>query len=299
MNKDLMSFVEEVRSRVEAQTGKDVRLQQVKKNNGLVLQGITIMQSDCNIAPTIYMEHYFKDYGNGRSIDSIVSAVLEVAQNERMDKSLDMGWFRDFEKVRDKVAYKLINYEANRELLKSLPHEKFLDLAKVYYVSVNINGGTGTILIHNSHLELWEITQEQLLAIAEENITRLLPARIDTMCEVMKNIEGYDMLPQELVEEVVSGCHMYVATNLAKTFGAAVMCYPYTIKRLAERLESDLFILPSSIHEVIIVLAKGEEGVNALRAMVYEVNRTQLAAEEFLSDSVYYYSREEGTIRIA
>lgn len=296
---EIKSFAELIREEVKRRTDREVRIQKVTKNNGLVLQGITIMQSGCNIAPTIYLEPYFKDYENGRSIDSIVSAVLEVAQDKKMDKTFDMSWFRDFENVRDKVAYKLINYEANRELLKSLPHEKFLDLAKVYYVSVNIKGGTGTILIHNSHLELWEITQEQLLTIAEENITRLLPARIDNMCEVMKNIELDDMLPQELQEEVMSDCHMYVATNLEKTFGAAVMCYPYAIKRLAERLKSDLFILPSSIHEVIIVLSKGEECTNELRTMVYEVNRTQLAAEEFLSDSVYYYSREEGTIRIA
>lgn len=110
-------------------------------------------------------------------------------------------------------------------MLNGVPYTRYLDLAKVYYVTVKLNGGTGTILIHNSHLEVWGITQEQLIIIAEENTPRLLPAMIDTMCEVMKSLEGHDMLPQELVEDVMEECQLYIAISPSKTFGAAVLCY--------------------------------------------------------------------------
>jgi len=296
---EIREFAEITREEMERRTDCEVRVQAVKKNNNVTLHGISIKEPGCNIAPTIYLESYFKDYENGRSLDSIASSIYEMAQADKMDKSIDMEWFRDFGKVRDKVAYKLINYEANRELLKTVPYSKFLDLAKVYYVVIESpDFGMGTILIHNSHLELWGIKPELLVAVAEENTPRQLPVEIGSLCDVMKSLVADDEMLSDCIDSM-GDCPMYVASNFKRTFGAAVMCYPYAIKRLAERLESDLFILPSSTHEVLLVLPKEGENATALKSMVYEVNRTQVAAEEVLSDSVYYYSREKDIITVA
>ena len=118
------------------------------------------------------------------------------------------------------------------------------------------------------------------------------------MSNILKDFIGDDNIISEM-EEDSKNCPMYVATNHSKIFGAAVMCYPNTIKEFAERMESDLFILPSSTHEVIIIVPRQVENLTELKEMVYEVNRTQLSPEEVLSDSVYFYNRKTDTITIA
>lgn len=288
---EIKVFTEVIREEMEKRTGLEVRSQEVRKNNNVIVHGINIMERDSNISPVIYMEHYHEAYEQGVEIDEIVEQIYEVYQREKLDATFDVKWFKEWENVKGQVAYKLINYMENVELLESIPHEKFLDLVKVYYVSVDCEKlGKGTILIHNSHLDMWGISAEQLGAVADENTPKLLPAEIGSMYEVMKSILGYEM------EEDFKEYPMYVATNSYKTFGAAVLCYPNAIKDFAEQLESDLFILPSSTHEVIIVLPKDDDSSEALKEMVCEVNSTMLQSEEILSDSVYYYSRETDTL---
>lgn len=291
---EIKEFMEVIREELEKKTGLEVRSQEVRKNNNVILHGINIMEKDSNISPVIYMEPYHEAYEHGVKLAEITGRIYEVYQREKLDDTFDMGWFRDWEQVKGQVAYKLINYLDNVELLETIPHEKFLDLVKVYYVSVNSEKlGKGTILIHNSHLDVWGISAEQLGAVADENTPELLPVEIGSMYEVMKSLLGDDM------EEDFKEYPMYVATNHNKLFGAAVLCYPGAIKELAEQLESDLFILPSSTHEVIIVLPKGDDSADALKEMVCEVNSTMLQSEEILSDSVYYYSRETDELSIA
>ncbi|MBQ8327977.1 MAG: hypothetical protein IJX86_13020 [Lachnospiraceae bacterium] len=291
---EIKEFMEVIREELEKKTGLEVRSQEVRKNNNVILHGINIMDKDSNISPVIYMEPYHEAYENGVKLAEITERIYEVYQREKLDDTFDMGWFRDWEQVKGQVAYKLINYLDNVELLETIPHEKFLDLVKVYYVSVNSEKlGKGTILIHNSHLDVWGISAEQLRLVADENTPKLLPVEIGSMYEVMKSLLGYEM------EEDFKEYPMYIATNSHKTFGAAVLCYTGAIKEFAEQLESDLFVLPSSTHEVIIVLPKEDGSADALKEMVCEVNSTMLRSEEILSDSVYFYSRDTDTLSIA
>lgn len=293
---EIKEFAEVIREEVARKTGSEVRVQQVMKNNNVKLYGLTILEEGCNVSPTIYMEPFFSDYENDRSIDSVVSAVMELAQDNKVDITLDMNWFRDFEQVRGKLRFKLVNYERNKDLLKKVPHTRYLDLAKVYYVSVDaVNFGSGTILVYDSHMEMWGVTTEQLETIACENtcnqqsvVVKSMQEVLDSMIEMEEDIE----LPEEY--------QLYVMSNHSRTFGACTLCNRGALKELAKELDSDLIILPSSVHEIIVKPTSGDlEELLYCKAMVREVNRTQVTAEEFLSDSIYFYDRETNSLSIA
>lgn len=100
-------FVESVREEVERQTGKEVRIHEVTKNNGVVLHGINIIEPGINITPTIYIEPFKEYFENGRRLEEIAEHICEICRRDKLSSSVSMEWFRDFEQVKDKVAYKL------------------------------------------------------------------------------------------------------------------------------------------------------------------------------------------------
>lgn len=293
---EIKEFAEVIREEVERTIGKAVRVQQVTKNNGVKLYGLIVSEEGCNVSPTIYMEPFFSDYENGRSIDSIVSAVSELEQEQKMDVTLDINWFRDFNQVRDKLRFKLINYECNKDLLKKVPHTRYLDLAKVYYVVVETeNFGSGTILVYDSHMELWGTEVGQLETIAVANTCNQQSVIVGSMQEVLDS-----MMEMEEDIELPEEYQLYVMSNHSKTFGASALCNREALKELAEKVGSDLIILPSSVHEIIVKPTSGDvEELLYCKGMVHEVNRTQVTAEEFLSDSIYFYDRETNSLSIA
>lgn len=293
----IKEFTEEIKVVLESTIGKEVKINKVMKNNGVILHGINIIEPGINVTPTIYMESFFNDFEKGVRLEEIAERIWEIYKRDRVTHYFDMNWFKDFEHVRERVAYKLVNAEANRELLEQIPYEKVLDLAKVYYVSVNTEEfGSGTILIYNTHLELWGITAEQLRKIAEENTPKLFPTQVNTMFNIMSEMLDIGELD---FEENEAFPQMYVMTNSERIFGAATMCYNGVIRDFADKMDSDIIILPSSLHELIMIPMKEDADMEAFKNMVYEVNRTQVANEEVLSDSVYIYRRKENHLEIA
>lgn len=293
----IKEFTEEIKVVLESTIGKEVKINEVMKNNGVVLHGLSIIEPGINVTPTIYMESFFNNFENGGKLEEIAERIWEIYKRDRITHYFDMNWFKDFEHVRERVAYKLVNAEANKELLEKVPYEKILDLAKVYYVTVNTEEfGNGTILIYNTHLELWGITAEQLREIAEENTPKLFPVVVDTMSNIL--MEMLDM--GELnCEESDAFPDMYIMSNATRVFGAAALCYTDAIRDFANKMDSDIIILPSSLHELIMIPMKEDADMEAFKNMVYEVNRTQVANEEVLSDSIYIYRRKENHLEIA
>lgn len=293
---EIKEFAEIIREELEVRTGLAVTTNEARKNNNIVLHGICITEPGSNVMPTIYLEPYFDSYEDGMSMESILASIIKVAKDRKVSTSFDVNWFTDFEQVKDKIAFKLINYNDNKELLKEIPHTKFLDLAKVYFAVVESKAfGSGTIQIYNSHMETWGVTTEQLEEIATDNTPKLFPTIFIGLTELLEEIIPVDA---DLSEVDFGERLMYVTSNSKKFYGAAVMCYPNVIKDFAEHLESDLYILPSSIHELILIPTSEAVDEEKLKAMVRNVNQTLVAAEEILSDSVYKYSRENKLITI-
>ena len=278
---------------------------QVQKNNGLVLDGLTVKSEDSNIAPNIYLNGFFMEYENGGELTRIMDEIADIAiANQGPKEFVNIGKdFQNYDFVKDKVIMVAVNAKENEEMLKDVPHAIGADLAIIYKVMLGeSDGGYGTITIHNDHMKFWGVTQEQLHELALQNTPELLPARVQDMRDVMVGMFGMIDAPEEASEvfpDEVYGDSMFVVSNSAKINGATVMFYPNNVLgRLADKLEDDLYIIPSSIHETIAIRATGADP-EALAEMVQEVNDTQVSKEERLSYHVYHFDAKSGVLSIA
>ena len=131
--------------------GYTVRVQEVQKNNGMVLSGLTIQKVGVNIAPTIYLDSYYENYKEGRTLESIVNAVSAVYEQHKVETDFDVERISDYDAVKDRICFKLINAEKNKELLKDVPYVPFMDLAIVFYILIDQSAdGNATALVRNA-----------------------------------------------------------------------------------------------------------------------------------------------------
>lgn len=264
------------------------------RNNHVCVDGLTILESGFNIAPTIYIEDYYSSFKKGITFSTILKQILESYYQCRPTENINSSFFSDFENIKQHIVYKLVHYDRNQELLSQIPHIPFLDLAIVFYCLVAADSsGTATILIRNEHLALWSTTQENIYQIAKENTPFLLPYQFEPMSSILTELISSDFTDTETEEfPDISPFPIYVLTNQSRFLGAACLLYDNLMKELSSRLNADLFIIPSSIHEVLIIPSTSHMEYEEFNNMIQEVNSSQLIPEEILSDHVYYYSRE-------
>ena len=266
-------FMNAMLCEIRGQIGVEVRteLYTVTKNNGTRRTGILFKQTDSNLAPTIYLEEFYQKYLQGQQVPDLADSICNIYQEIRVKKTCNCQNLFDFENVKEHIVYKLIRRDANEELLKKIPYEPFLDLAVVYYIQIdNTRFGSAAIQIRNEHLRYWRVEKEEIRRLAEKNTPRIYPVQI-----------------QQIVR------FMYVATNEQCSLGAAVMRYPNLCEKVRGMIGEDFYILPSSIHEVILVPESFGLEPDRMAEMVKEINQTGVAPEEVLSDSVYYFDGEE------
>mgnify|MGYP007112735633 CR=1 FL=1 len=298
---EFTNFTTLVREEVERRTGDNyrVRLNDVRKNNGVVLRGLTVMQDDSNISPTIYLNNYYEEYISGRAtLVNVVNDVMDTYRRNKVNQSVDMRYFLNYESVKQSIVYKLVNTEKNKELLEDIPHIDFLDLSIVFQCMIAQEElGRASILIHNVHLKLWDVSVEKLYQAARENTQRLQEYEIKTMAEVLREIvrteNPEETDDEDYVTELSDNVPMYVLSNKSRVEGAACMLYPNLIRDFADAVGSSLYIIPSSIHELLLLPAGQEEESREIKHMIREINDTQVNAEEILSYSLYFYDREE------
>lgn len=271
-------------------------------NNQLILDGLTILEPGNNISPTIYLNYYFEKYQNGTDFSSIQQHILQYYHHHCPVAQIDTSFFTNFDHVYSRIAYKLVHYEKNRELLKEIPHFPYLDLAIIFYCLVPEGPyENASILIYNHYLTYWDIQPETLLNLARKNTPLLLPWRFDSLAELI--LPALDVLPvkeQPCAEALLDSeaIPMYVLSNEQRYFGASCILYPNALKEISQQLEDNLYILPSSIHEVILIPASFADDANELSEIVQEVNVSEVAQDEILSDSVYYYNQNTEQISV-
>ncbi len=270
-----------------------IQLQQIYKNNGLKMDGLTITSGQCNVSPTIFLNYYYEKQNLFPDFDAILNDILLTYEQNKTSENIAVDFFTDYEKVRHYLAYRIINYEKNKELLQTVPHMCYLDLAIVFYCLLQIpEKGNATILIHNSHMKLWHVTLPDLYEQACLTTPSLLPYDFQSMASVLA--ETFESSSYSH-----SFCPMYILTNTSKLYGASCILYPYLLQTIAKTLDTDFFILPSSIHEIIILPQTAKfSRPKELAAMVASINETELAVEEVLSDHIYYYSKTKQKLLI-
>lgn len=293
-------FANKIKEGIQKQLGEkaEVAMQKITKNNNVVLDGITIRTKNENISPTIYLNNYYFEELTEDNLQGIIQEIISLYKQNKVVNSIDINFFSNFENVKDKIAYKLINFDKNLEQLKKIPYIQFMDLAIVFYCLAQSDmSGNATIVINNSHIQMWGIEIEAIFKAAQRNTKRLLQAEVENIEDILREELG-ETIQEIYKEEPNDVLPMYVLSNQAKLNGAACILYKDVLKNFSKTLNSDLYVLPSSIHELILIPQNKNMRPEDLKEMVKDTNDNHVEAEEILSYSIYEYIKKEDKIRI-
>lgn len=289
---EITDFSELVKHEVEKRTGDGYRVQlnSVAKNNGVVLNGITILQEGCNISPAIYLNDFYGAYRRGEAtLGMIADNVMDLYGRNKCSGYINMDYLLDYESVKRRIVYRLINTEMNSALLENIPHVPFHDLSIVFeYLVPQQSMGSASILIYNKFMKIWDTGTEELYKAASINMPFLRKCVLKSMNEVIKSITG----------TAVFDIPMYVLSNTSETQGVACILYPNLLRDFARASQSDLFIIPSSVHECLILPDADPADGWQIKEIIREINETVLSAEEELSDNLYIYEQCTDKLRM-
>ncbi len=267
------------------------------KNNSTEYIGIMFQKKKENVAPTIYIEDLYEGYKNQEvTIQDAIKEVIDRYEKSKKGLQRINGLSVDYASCRDRIIYRLVSKERNLFILKDMPYIPFLDMAITFHLVVSINDSCMQSLKITRELQQeWGVSVEQLLKLAKENTPELLPARVCELSQLMKcyiNTREFKLEQEEDLtnEEKID---MIVVSNELGINGAAVVLYDGVIEQIANEYDSDLYLLPSSIHEMIVVPAGEEDLHETFSSMVNNINQRYVDEDEVLSDRVYIYRQEE------
>lgn len=259
--------------------------------------GLALMTGEQILFPMVRLDSLYDRYIDGYSLWKVFCEITSACDEYDSHGESLLDLVEDFELVRHRICYRLMNYERNEELLKTMPHIRWLDLAIVLYIPVSAQRGKGLYLpVDNALVEKWGITDtEALFHEAHINTKGIFPGSVRDMEDIFK--EDYDNAPETGYED--EGERMYIATNREKFYGAAVVLYDGLLESFAEEIGHGLYILPTSINEMTIVSDVEENNPAELQNVLRNVNHETTEDKDFLSDKIYHYDRETGNISIA
>ena len=294
-------FAEDIKEKVSQKGYGEVEtsFHNIEKTNQNY-EAISVVPAGGNIGVNYNIENAFASYEHSGDYEGVLArATGAIASGLDQVPVVNVNALMNYEIMKEKLSVEVISAEVNEELLAKVPHDRIEDLAVVYrFIMESNEDGRASILVNNDLIERMGVTHEQLRADALENSPEIRPAVIQGMNEVMKEMmgpEAYEMfgIPDD-TEEM-----MFIATVPDKNSGAGVLAYQDFMDQAAEKIGGDFFILPSSIHEILLVPDDGQKGADELKAMVMDVNATQVSPEERLSDNVYHYDSKEHIFELA
>ena len=265
-----------------------ITVQTTEQKHTTKIKTVSLYHRGKRTTPLIYMAPFYRMYQHGYSMESIqkeLKNVLDmVAQNETVKGEV----FTDFASASACLAVRLISYQKNQDFLKLVPHRRILDFAVVYQLVFDKTqeeaGTMGAAVIYHDHCRIWEVTEDILFQTALSSMMK----RFSPTLNSVEALIGAPMFPQQS-----DFPHLFALTNNRAFFGASVILYPGVLRQAAKKLGGAYYILPSSVHEVLLI-ARGDEKketVNPkhLKEIVEEVNLTDAVSTEFLSNHVYEY----------
>lgn len=279
------------------------------KNGGVVVDSLTILDPAKDICPSLRISDLWSDYDKAGRTDESAEKILKdtkdviVASFERVeDPDVAVKVRGIIEDWRSRVITTIVLKDGNETYLDGKVWKPFLDMAKVYRIVIDAfpgDDGVGSVTVDKKFFDEFGVTLDELDAIATENTFKRLPVTIESIEQVLANMMG---ISEEEFRERTAGedakpLPMYVISNEAHTWGATAVVSDEVLKNLSERLKTEgVYILPSSIHEVIAIPAYAAPELDRLKEMVEEVNGKEVPPDEILSGNVYYYEPSYGQL---
>lgn len=306
MNNGVMNY-ETFKQQVEEQIKNyiqdiegNVIIRKVFKNNR-ELDSITILNVDSSIAPTLYIDDMYEAYLVSQNFDDVMRCFADAYLkhlNNVPDIEPKIGT-KEF--IKDHVIMYLVNADHNKKLLESAPYIRYLDLAIMFRVVVERNNeSVSSYILKNEIANSIGATVQEIFKWANENTFKMFNPKCNSMLDAIKETIPEEILAEmeELEELENNDANMYVATVESGVNGAVVMTNKAFLKEFADKIDDDFYILPSSVHEILLIPSSNCNDASELKTMVKDVNSTVLADEEFLSNSVYMYKRSLDNIVI-
>ena len=295
-------FVDTVQEQIksylpEAYRDAEVHTAEFQKLNDNYV-GMTVRQDGQMIAANINLNAQYDQYIRTGDMDRIFHT---IAEQVKLQPEIQMDWLRDYEKVKDRLFIRVSDAQANKDYIANLPHKTVDGLAVTYHIAMNgMEGANASVAVTNQMMEEYGVTREQLHTDALANAKEMLPARYTSMAAMMMGLAAEAGFDQDMMEEAPPGVPMLmVLTNDKGLNGAAAMFYPGQLDQVADGFHSDFFVLPSSVHEVLILPDDKATDYRNLEMMVQQINEAEVAPQDRLSDHVYHYDAKEHVLEKA
>ncbi len=258
-------------------------------------RGLTLRPYSGDTGVTLSLEYAYESFADGMPMREIAEALTETYRKAMAEKP-DVRFIEnpeDYSVIRERLFLQVVHAEKNREMLRTIPHKRMENLAVVCRYDISEAADqSAAVLFTEELLEYYSVTEEKLFRDAEAAAPRNYPYKLESM----ENMIGALMGTSEPVEIMVPP--VLVATSDPGVMGASVIAYPGFLKAAAEAIGGSFYILPSSIHEVLLLKDNGLQDENELEEMVQSVNETSVDPSERLSDSVYYYESSGDCFRM-
>ena len=271
-------------------------IEPIKKTN-TVKDGLRFTGNNLSISPVIYVDNLYELYSKDKDIDKVLKNIAEIFINHVNNKEIkNIVGKIDKDMIKKNVFIQLINTDKNRDTLKDIPSRKFLDLSMIYKLKLEISGSGITTLTINKHfMKHYGFDENDLYNIAIRNTKRLFPFYCRTITETLGDLTDVDM--DDLGFNPAYD-DMLVLSNRQCNLGAHVMLYQDELLSLANKLNSDLYIIPSSIHEILVKPTSSGITPDMLKFTISSVNDECVSPNEFLSNNLYLFSKDTGEITI-
>lgn len=292
---DFTMFCETVRDRIaeyllqyEIET---IRIEHVRHNNGIEHTGLVITKQGESVSPTIYLEQYYN--AMKKDIKTFEEILCLIAQEYnricvRIEAQGEMEI--NMEQVEKNVFLRLINYEKNSGILENCPYIPFHDMAITFRYLVKMDEeGIASALLDFDALKRSKLSVEELYCAAKDNTIRLFPPFVRRLDEFLQ--ERY---PQNI--QYPEEPEIYILSNQQFIYGATMMIYKDVIAAIAEQTGKSMYIIPSSVNEVLLCFTETQTEREMLENTLQEVNEFVVSDMDYLSDAVYFYDKELGNI---
>lgn len=265
----------------------------VNKLQGESYSGISVTPEGSRVGVSINLEDAFLDYQTGSQFTAVMNRLADTLVGTLGEREqFDLGFLADYSAVKDMLTIEVVGKDQNAEMLQSVPHQEMEDLAAVYRIDLGeTENGNATVLITNEMMRNYGLTPDQLHQDALDAAQHTMKYSIRSMDEVLTGMAQSMGIEQE--QPVMFSSPLYVATTERDMFGAGVLAVPSFFEDAAEKLDGNFYVLPSSVHEILLLPDRFAPEPQLLKEMVQDVNANEVDPKDRLSDNVYHYDAKE------